>query len=405
MKLLWITPECPFPPNTGGRVGIWQRLVNLSASNDIYLYTIIDDESEKQYESYIDKYCKNVKFYSRKGKASSLFLSLFYPYPAVSRWNKKLKEDLQKDYDKIIPDFVIVDFPQMIGALPDNIINSNRLVLNEHNIEFLSMNSLSNDLSGVKKDIYKVVAKQLESYETKIYKKNKVSLYTFVSSADKEYFEKRFKVNNTFLVPVGAEVKETDIIKGCHNLIFVAKMSYPANEEGALWLINEVFPIIQKAIPDAKLYLVGKDPGKKLYEGSKTNQNVIVTGTVDDLQPYYDQCNLVVVPIMTGGGVNVKLLEALGQDKYVVTTSKGIEGTDFVDGKDIRVANNSEDFANYCINVLNDPNSSDNLTMRNNVHRKMLNEYSWRGIMSSFEKELLKIRNQRLSDCHESKFI
>lgn len=394
MKLLWITPECPFPPNTGGRVGIWQRLVNLSDSNDIYLYTIIDDDSEKQYKTDIVKYCKNVKFYNRENKAAALIQSIFNPYPAVSRWNKALKRDLQADYDKLAPDFVIVDFPQMVGGLPANILHSNKLVLNEHNIEFLSMSSLSNDLSGIKKAIYKLVARQLESYETKLYSKNLVCLYTFVSSADKKYFEKRFKLNNTFLVPVGAEIKQCNIGDGCHNLIFVAKMSYPANEEGALWLINEVLPVIIRSIPDAKLYLVGKDPGKKLYEAAGNNRSVVITGTVDDLQPYYDSCNLVVVPIMTGGGVNVKLLEALGQDKYVVTTSKGIEGTDFEDGKDLRVANDASNFANDCIDILNNPNSQENLAVRANAHKKMANEYSWKGIMKSFENKLMKIHSK-----------
>lgn len=397
MKFMWLTPECPYPANTGGRVGIWKRITHLATTNEIHLYTIIDEEHEKQYASDIIRYCKDVKFYNRKSKLQALISSICLPYPAVSRWNSQLKKDLELDYEKINPDWVIVDFPQMMGVLPENIIRSNRLVLNQHNIEFLSMQSLSEGMRGWKKLIYGLVSRQMERYEASIYRCTDIRLFTFVSSKDKEYFEKRFHKKNTFLVPVGAEVHDCEICSGSHKLLFVAKMSYPANEEGAIWLVDKIMPQILQIVPDAYLYLVGKDPMNKLIDACKGKDYVELTGTVECLQPYYDECNLVVVPIMTGGGVNVKLLEALGQDKLVVTTSKGIEGTDFQKDVHLKVTDDEIEFANDCIDILLKPTSSENSQRKQKAHELMNEKYSWAGITKLFEIKLKQLMNDNVN--------
>ena len=92
---MWITPECPYPPNTGGRVAIWKRIEYLSRTNNIYLYSICDSKDEFiQVESML-KFCKSVKLYTRNTKITSLLRSVVNPYPATSRWNKQLKIDFR----------------------------------------------------------------------------------------------------------------------------------------------------------------------------------------------------------------------------------------------------------------------------------------------------------------------
>lgn len=388
MKLMWITPECPYPPNTGGRVAIWKRIEYLSRTNNIYLYSICDSKDEFiQVESML-KFCKSVKLYTRNTKITSLLRSVVNPYPATSRWNKQLKIDLKNDYKRINPDYVFIDFPQMIGACPDTILNSKRIVLNQHNIEFQALNSLANEFSSIRRFIYKIVSIQMKWYEKRIYETVSIKLYTFVSECDKEYFEETFGLKNTCLVPIGTEFTFQKVVPNCHNIIFVAKMSYPANEAGALWLINEILPKIKKKISNVRLYLVGKDPQEKLFIASKNNDSVIITGTVDSLEDFYAKCNVAVVPIFTGGGVNVKLLEALGYGKLVVTTEKGIEGTIFKDHEQLRVADNASEFADACVDLLLNPMSDENLRLRESAHALLESQYTWNGICANLELKI-----------------
>ena len=392
LKLIWIAPECPYPANTGGRVGIWKRIEYLSKNNDIYLYCITDNLTEDQYVGKMKEYCKDVHLYSRINLHKALFSSIANPYPAVSRWNLNMKKDISYTYDMLVPDFVIVDLPQMLGVLTEKILMSNKIVLNQHNIEYQSLESIASSFNNrLKRLIYKIVSKQMKLYEDKIYNTYSIKLYSFVSICDKEFFEKKYFITNTKHVPVGAELKfDKEIKKDCHKMIFVAKMSYPANEDGALWLIDNVWNYVKEEIPDAELYLVGKNPSDRLKSKYSKNNGIIITGTVESIEKYYEMCNLVVVPIMTGGGVKVKLLEALGHGKIVITTTKGLEGTDFISNKHVLTADNSKEFANYCISVLKDPLQYE--FIQKAAIKKMNKEYSWQGIMDDFEHSLLRMR-------------
>lgn len=249
MKLIWITPECPYPPNTGGRVGIWKRIQYISENNEVFFFGIIDNEKESVYENKIKEYCKEVSLYHRCNGVKTIISSLKYPFPAVSRWNEKLKKDLEKSYDRIDPDFIMIDLPQMLGTLPSNILESRKIILNQHNIEFQTLKSLADGIKNpIKRVVYNIVSKQMKQYERQIYLNDKIYLYTFVSTKDKQFFEETYNKSNTLLVPVGAEIKAVEKMNmDSHSIIFVAKMSYPANEEGALWLINEIIPRVKKA--------------------------------------------------------------------------------------------------------------------------------------------------------------
>ena len=103
---------------------------------------------------------------------------------------------------------------------------------------------------------------------------------------------------------------------------------------------------------------------------------------------------MVVVPIFSGGGVKVKLLEALGYGKIVVTTKKGIEGTKFKNKKHLIATENSNVFAKECISIMNNPKKYE--VMQKNVIQLMTEEYSWKSIINAFEYKLALIKGKNL---------
>lgn len=387
MKIVWLMPECPFPANTGGRVVEWNRIKELAKNNDIYLFVIVDGRDEFQYMEQLQKLCKEVHFYLRGRSPALLLKSLIYPYPAVSRWSSKMRSDIEECYKSIHPDVVMVEFPQMIGNLSKLIRNEAQIVVNQHNIEHLSMVSIAGHINKpLKRVIYKIVSNQLKKYERVQYKKLNVLIYTFVSKSDKEYFEKEYGLNNTLLVPPGAWVQDIKPASDSKKLLFVAKMTYEPNETGAVWFVENIWDNIKKKIPDAELFLVGKDPTEKLIACCKNHSGITVTGTVDSVEPYYEQSAVVIVPILSGGGVKVKLIEGLGHGKVIVTTNKGIEGTDFVNGTHVLAADSPELFGDICADVIGNPGKYDEIRLAAN--QLMKRKYSWQGIMGMFENVL-----------------
>lgn len=392
MKLFWITPEFPYPANTGGRNVMWNRLKSLAQNNEVYLFSISESDEDIENVKKIEQQFKEIRLYQRNRNISTLVRSLIEPYPCLSRWNENLKSDLDDMFNDIKPDFVIVEFPQMIGILPNCIKESNRVILEQHNIEYRALRSIAvGDEPLLKKLAYRIVANQMEKYESKIYSANFIKMYTFVSREEKRFFEEKYHLTNTLLMPIGANITSFPQITHSHNILFVAKMSYQPNEDAALFLVKKVFPIIKEKIVDAKLYLVGKDPSEKL-RSSINSEDIIVTGTVDNLDEYYNLADLVVVPIMSGGGVNVKLIEALGHGKFVVTTSKGIEGTDFHSNIDVFVEDDYKKFAKDCIKIFDYPENYEKI--RSNGYEKIVNNYSWQKICHDFEVNLTALASK-----------
>ncbi len=133
-------------------------------------------------------------------------------------------------------------------------------------------------------------------------------------------------------------------------LLFVANFSFRPNADAALWLCQQVLP----HLPSTTVALVGRDP---LPEVSALAQprRVLVTGTVPDVQPFYEISRVAVVPLKLGGGTSVKLLEAFAHRRPVVATSVGARGLPVRDGEHLLVADTPDRFAAACASLVADP--------------------------------------------------
>ena len=387
MKVIWISSECPYPANTGGRIVVMKKLEYFSQNNEIYFFCVVDDDDEYKYRIDLLKYCKEVHLYKRN-KGAALFKFIKDPFICVSRWVASMKKDIDICFEREKVDWVIVEFPQMLGNISCKILNSNKLIISQHNIEYATLNNLAKSITNpLKRAIYNVEAKRLYHFEKRYYREMSVKLFTFVSIEDKAFFEKKFGKFNTLLVPVGTEMHEYKAYKDSSNIIsFFGKMSYLPNVEAALWFSKQVFPLIQKKIPESKFYIIGKDPSKELVELSGSNPNIVVTGTVDSIEDYYEHTDIVVIPLTHGGGVKVKVLEALGHGKLVVSTIKGIEGTTFRNGKELLTSASAKEFACVCIDILQHLSCYEGV--RRSGYENVREKFTWKTIVEKFELEL-----------------
>lgn len=108
--------------------------------------------------------------------------------------------------------------------------------------------------------------------------------------------------------------------------IFVGNFAYQPNIDAARYLIEDIWPYVTHHRPDAKLILVGNDPPREIESLAKNMSSVEVTGRVPDVTPYLDLADVFVCPLRIGGGIKVKVLEALCRGKAIVTTSVGAQG-------------------------------------------------------------------------------
>jgi glycosyltransferase involved in cell wall biosynthesis len=130
---------------------------------------------------------------------------------------------------------------------------------------------------------------------------------------------------------------------GRNRLVFVGAMGYHANVDGALYFSRELWPAIRARFPHLELMLVGADPTPAVQALGRL-EGITVTGTVDDILPYYRRALAAIVPLRVGGGTRLKILEAMAAGVPVISTATGAEGLSISPGLDILLAETSEDW-------------------------------------------------------------
>jgi glycosyltransferase involved in cell wall biosynthesis len=140
---------------------------------------------------------------------------------------------------------------------------------------------------------------------------------------------------------------------GVQAMVFTGKMDFRPNVDAMLWFAQSVLPLIRERSPSAHLYVVGKNPHARLA-ALRANPGVTLTGYVEDVRPYVRGAAVYVVPLLTGGGTRLKVLEAMAMAKALVTTALGCEGIDAEPGRDLVVADNPGAFAEQVLALFSD---------------------------------------------------
>lgn len=172
---------------------------------------------------------------------------------------------------------------------------------------------------------------------------------------------------------------------GPPTVLFTGTMNYPPNEEGILWFHARVWPLIGESRPDARLLVVGREPPARVraLDGAA---GVEVTGPVPDVTDYFRRASVVAVPIRSGGGTRLKVLEAFAARRAVVSTRVGIEGIEAEPGRHALVADDPRAFADAVLRLLGDPAERERLAgaARELVERR----YDWRALGDRFAATL-----------------
>lgn len=140
-----------------------------------------------------------------------------------------------------------------------------------------------------------------------------------------------------------------------NTLLSIGTLFWPPNVDGAQWFCQNVLPIIKEAVPDVRLHLVGARPGKEIHALAQNDpDHVRVFGSVPDVRPFAE-CGAFVVPLRSGSGMRVKILNAFAMRLPVVSTTLGAEGIAHAqNGEHLLLADTPQEFADACVRLLQD---------------------------------------------------
>lgn len=210
-----------------------------------------------------------------------------------------------------------------------------------------------------------------------------------VTERDKSTFRSYFPDLNISVISYGADVgylKPMNLEEDFPSLIFVGNMATGSSTEAVLHFYNEIYALIKKDIPNIKLYIVGKDPSRKILQLA-SDTSVIITGYVEDVRPYLARASVVIEPITVAMGIRTRVLEALAMGKPVVATSSAVGGIDITPNEDIIIADNPNEFAERVIQLLNDEELRGRISK--NARKLVEKKYSWEIMSEKFHKVLI----------------
>ncbi|HSQ65881.1 MAG TPA: glycosyltransferase family 4 protein [Polyangiaceae bacterium] len=406
LRIVFLTQFPPSPPSFGAQRRIHGLMSFLSRANDVIGVSLITpDMDARETERAMREYCSKVVLVSaRPSQGATKRLLQLRSLASTRSFESRAFDlpDLRNALRRVLSgrpvDIVNVELPFLAGQRLD-IAPPGSLpplwLLDEHNIEFDLARQQASGHYGLSRRIHylanwsKIRREEVAAFRT-------FHGVTFCSEVDQARARRLVPELKSAVVPNAVDV---DHFKPSpqhpppdgQTVMFFGAINYFPNVDGVRHLVREVWPLVTRTYPDARLKIVGQHPTPEVL--SFRSPRVEVTGKVDDLRPHLASSAVTVVPLRIGGGTRFKILESMAMARPVVSTSVGAEGIGAQPGRHLLIGDSPTALASGICRVLEDPA----LGAKLGEHGRALVEerYSWVSSgqrLESFMRELLASR-------------
>ena len=256
--------------------------------------------------------------------------------------------------------------------------SSGKIVLRSHNLEYIIWKRLSKESINPAKKVYlKLLSSQLKKYELEIF--DKIDGIATISNMDKKkYLELQCPVKLR-TIPFGIDTSKYELNNKTNKKLkffHIGAMDWKPNLEAVSWLLKDIWPKIQEEIPNAELHLAGKNMPDWIF--NKNNVNVFNHKEVKNSSNFISKNDIMIVPLLSAGGIRVKIIEGMAYGKTIISTSIGAEGLDYKNLENIIIADKLKDFSRVAANFAN--NKYDTSTIGRNARNHIVKNYDYNEI-------------------------
>ena len=253
-----------------------------------------------------------------------------------------------------------------------------KIILRSHNLEYIIWKRLSKESANPAKKVYlKLLSNQLKKYELDVLQN--IDGIATISEKDKDkYIELKCPVP-VKTIPFGIDTsKYKPIKKDNENLKFfhIGAMDWKPNLEAISWLLNDIWPKILEQIPNAELHLAGKNMPDWIF--NKDFKNVFNHKEIEDASKFINNNDIMLVPLLSAGGIRVKIIEGMAYGKTIVSTTIGAEGLKYENLKNIIIADSPEEFSEAALKLFK--NSYNKNKIGQNAREHVVKSYDYKKI-------------------------
>lgn len=369
MKILQICSKIPFPPKDGGSIAmniLTHGLIN--AGNTVHVlavntakHHIADNDIDINYR--LKTNYKSV-FIDTKVKIIDAILNLFsnQSYNIVRFYSKEFENVLIKQLSAEQYDIIHLEtlwVTPYVDAIRKH--SKAKIVLRSQNVEYMIWDRLAEDASNPLKKMYlKLLSKRLKKYELELL--NKYDAIATITELDSVSFKKMGCTIPIVHVPFGIDLNKYKIdISNLEkpSVFHIGAMDWRPNADGINWFLKNVWLNVIAKNPSIKLYLAGRNMPDWLI--SFKMENVVIEGEVPDSHQFLNSKSIMIVPLTSGGGMRVKIIEGMAFGKTIISTAVGAEGIEYENGKNLLIANTEKEFVDVIEKCLNDSVFSDSV--------------------------------------------
>lgn len=382
MNILQITPRIPFPLNDGSAIGIYNITKYLQQAG--HSVTMLSLNTKKHYQSpvVIKDVCAHIDAVDIDTTITPYraFLNLFSSVPyIVERFISREFDDLivrtlaTRSFDVIHVDSIFI--ASCIDAIKRH--TNTPVVLRAHNVEYRILERLYRNLpSGLKRLYLHRMAEQLRRYEQQYFKRFDGILA--ITPEDYSTIRSMDYTGPMVIMPAGVDLAmfapKPTITTQPNTVFFFGGLEWGPNQEGVHWFMKQVFPAFRKQYPEVELHIGGKNPPPEILSYNRL-PGVTIHPNVPSAPDFMQSYDIMIVPLLSGGGMRLKIVEAMAMGKPIISTPVGAEGIATRPGENILLAETPKEFLHQLALCLEDE------TLKNRLQQEAVTTarelYSW----------------------------
>lgn len=388
MKLFVILSRVPYPLEKGDKLRAYHQLRALAKKHEVFLCCLSDEKPSAESIEHLKTFIQKVEVIqlNKWSIGMRLFLGLFSqrPFQVHYFFQRKALGKINRFLNQFQPNHIYCQ-----------LIRCTEYVKNYHHcpktLDY--MDALS---AGHRRRIasarfpmnwlLREESKRLTTYENLIF--DYFENHTIISQQDRDliYHEKRQQIT---IVPNGVDSDffKTKNIEKSYDIVFTGNMNYPPNVSGAIILVKEVMPLIEKSFGKVRVLIAGSSPAPEVKALGEI-EGVTVTGWVDDIRDSYDQSKVFVALMRIGSGMQNKILEAMSMQLPCVTTSLAGNAFTKEQKQHLFISDQIETLAQDIITLLKDESKRKSAGLQS--REIILEHFNWGATVDSLELTMQK---------------
>ncbi|RZK53561.1 MAG: glycosyltransferase [Pedobacter sp.] len=364
MKLLMLSHQVPFPPNSGYPIVVYNTIKGLlKLGVEVTLFSINPYKEKTDVDDIYDPIFEQIDFHSYNIDTEVNIWGAFFNIFSNQSYNvsRFFDDEAAKVLENILreKDFDVIQFEGIYVVPYLETVKEHskaKLIYRAHNIAFDVWERLALRERFTPRRVYlEFLSRRLKVYETE--QINRFHQVFAISEPDRHSILRMGCQTRLDVFPVAIDFEKYNIDSAKTSfptLFHLGAMDWRPNKEGLEWFLDEIWPDIETLNRELRFYIAGKNMQKQFFDYD--SDNLIVEGEVFDAVEFMNSKAIMIVPLLSASGMRVKIIEGMAMQKCIIATSMAAEGINYKNGKDILIANTSDEFYRAILQCITQPN-------------------------------------------------